>query len=416
MENEERAHLESHYQTELESVKNELARLTDLLEQLLRTKNGEGTSAQQPEGAPTAHIPQASQNQGANSANEQHFVPITPIQPTHAPITVDLIAEGTPDNRSLSLMYQDKLFALEERLRAVEGNDWFDPIRAAEVCLVLNIVVPKDFRIPDFIKYTGLECPNTHFRSYCNKMAEVIRDDKLLIYFFQDSLVGSALSWYIRLDNVRIRSWRDLVEAFLKQYKFNLEIAPDRTSLMSMEKRSQESVRAYAQRWRDEAMHVQPPLIKIEMVTLFANTFKAPYYEHLMGSSSQHFYNAARIAERIEQGIKAGRIAELLEKKGFIGRKIEGDVNNLEGEYKGKRVDSHNPQIPTSHVAHMNFSKPFPPNRTNNQSNNQRPNTRYISEQLPPLHMPLKDMYAKLLSIGQIAPIPTLPLQPPFFI
>jgi len=37
-----------------------------------------------------------------------------------------------------------------------------------------------------------------------------------------------------------------LVEAFLKQYKFNLEIAQDRTSLMSIKKRSQESVRAYA--------------------------------------------------------------------------------------------------------------------------------------------------------------------------
>ena len=113
---------------------------------------------------------------------------------------------------------------------------------------------------------------NTHLRSYCNKMAEVIRDDKLLIYFFQDSLAGSALSWYMRLDSVRIRSWRDLVEAFLKQYKFNMEIAPDRTSLMSMEKRSQESVRAYAQRWRDEAMHVQPPLIETEMVTLETKT------------------------------------------------------------------------------------------------------------------------------------------------
>jgi hypothetical protein len=190
MENEERAHLESHYQTELESVKNEVAWLTDLLEQLLRAKNGEGISAQPPEGAPAAHIPQASQNQGANSANEQHFVPITPIQPTYAPITVDLTAEGTPDNGSPSLMDQDKLFALEERLRAVEGNDWFDPIRAAEVCLVPNIVVPKDFRIPDFIKYTGLECPNTHLQSYYNKMAKVIRDDKLLIYFFQNSLQG----------------------------------------------------------------------------------------------------------------------------------------------------------------------------------------------------------------------------------
>jgi hypothetical protein len=47
-------------------------------------------------------------------------------------------------------------------------------------------------------------------------MAEVIRDDKLLIYFFQDSLEGFALSWYIRLDSVRIRSWRDLVEVFFK--------------------------------------------------------------------------------------------------------------------------------------------------------------------------------------------------------
>jgi hypothetical protein len=222
----------------------------------------------------------------------------------------------------------------------------------------------------------------------------------------------------MRLDNTRIKKWKDLVEAFLKQYKFNLEIAPDRTSLMAMEKRSQESVRAYAQRWRDEAMHVQPPLIETEMVTLFANTFKAPYYEHLMGSSSQHFYDAVRIAERIEQGIKAGRIAEPLETKGFIGRKMEGHIYDFEDGSKGKIVDSLNPQIPTSHVAHINFNKPFSSNRANNQSNNQnndqRPNTRYIAEQLPPLPMPLKEMYAKLLSIGQIAPIPTLPLQPPF--
>jgi len=165
-------------------------------------------------------------------------------------------------------------------------------------------------------------------------------------------------------------------------------------------------------------MHVQPPLIETEMVTLFANTFKAPYYEHLMGSSSQHFYDTVRIAERIEQGIKTGRIVEPLEKKGFIGRKREDDINSLEGGYKGKRVDSYNPQVPTSQFSHMNISQPFPPNRTNNQSNNQnhhqRPNTRYTSEKLPSLPMPLKDMYAKLLSIGHIAPIPALPLQSPF--
>ncbi|KAL3573213.1 hypothetical protein D5086_027117 [Populus alba] len=156
-------------------------------------------------------------------------MPITLIQPTHAPINVDLTVEGTPDNRSLSLMDRDKLFALKERLRAVEGNDWFD------LC------------------------------------------EQLKIYF---ELVHG-------LDSVRIRSWRDLLEVFLKQYKFNLEITLDRTSLMSMEKRRQESVRAYA-------------------------------------------------AEIIEQGIKAGRIVEPLQMKGFIGRKMEGHINNFEGGSKGK--------------------------------------------------------------------------------
>jgi hypothetical protein len=44
----------------------------------------------------------------------------------------------------------------------------------------------------------------------------------------------------MRLDNAKVKKWKDLVKAFLKQYKFNLEIAPDRTILMSMEKENQE--------------------------------------------------------------------------------------------------------------------------------------------------------------------------------
>jgi hypothetical protein len=47
-------------------------------------------------------------------------------------------------------------------------------------------------------------------------MAKVIHDDKMLIYFFQDSLSGSALSWYMRLETIKIKKWKDLVEAFLK--------------------------------------------------------------------------------------------------------------------------------------------------------------------------------------------------------
>jgi hypothetical protein len=79
-------------------------------------------------------------------------------------------------------------------LRAVKEFDVYDQVRVAEICLVLDAVVSKKFMELEFIKYIGLECPNTHLRSYYNKMEEFIRDEKLHIYFFQDNLVGSMLS------------------------------------------------------------------------------------------------------------------------------------------------------------------------------------------------------------------------------
>jgi len=131
-------------------------------------------------------------------------------------------------------------------------------------------------------------------------MAEVVHDEKLLMYFFQDSLSGATLSWYMRLDNTKIRRWKDLVDAFIKQYKYNLDIAPDRTSLSNLEKKNKESIREYAQRWREVASQVHPLLLDKEMVSLFANTLKAPYYEHVMGSSAQQFTDAVVVCEHIE--------------------------------------------------------------------------------------------------------------------
>jgi len=50
---------------------------------------------------------------------------------------------------------QYKLEALEARLKVIEGADLYDPVRAAKMCLVPNVVVPKKFRVPEFIKYSG---------------------------------------------------------------------------------------------------------------------------------------------------------------------------------------------------------------------------------------------------------------------
>ena len=87
--------------------------------------------------------------------------------------------------------------------------------------------------------------------------------------------------------------------------------------MSNLEKRDKESIREYAQRWRDLAAQVHPPLLDKEMVTLFANTLKDPYYKYVMGSSAQQFTDVVAVAERIEQGVKSGRIFAPVEKKGL---------------------------------------------------------------------------------------------------
>jgi hypothetical protein len=46
-------------------------------------------------------------------------------------------------------------------------------------------------------------------------MVEMIKDDKLFIYFFYESLSGDVLFWYISLDGNKIRQWTNLIESFM---------------------------------------------------------------------------------------------------------------------------------------------------------------------------------------------------------
>ena len=97
-------------------------------------------------------------------------------------------------------------------------------------------------------------------------MSAYTDNDKLLIYYFQDSFTGIVVQWYLKLDSTHIRSWKDLARAFLTQHKHAIDFTPDRMSLQTIEKKYNESFKDYAQRWRTVATQVQPPLIETEVV------------------------------------------------------------------------------------------------------------------------------------------------------
>ena len=75
---------------------------------------------------------------------------------------------------------------------------------------------------------------------------------------FQESLAGAAVTWYTNLEASHIHFWKDLMAAFIRQYQYNTDMAPDRTQLQNMSKREHESFKEYAQRWRDLATQVAP--------------------------------------------------------------------------------------------------------------------------------------------------------------
>jgi hypothetical protein len=104
MENEERAQLEAHYQNEIESIEGEVARFIDLLEQVLSSKNGKGIFAQPPVKTPSIHVPGTSRNLGADSTAEQHFVHITPIPSSQAPILWHVTRAASAGDLSLCVL------------------------------------------------------------------------------------------------------------------------------------------------------------------------------------------------------------------------------------------------------------------------------------------------------------------------
>lgn len=98
-----------------------------------------------------------------------------------------------------------KLRLLEERLKAVERQGALG-MDLTDLGLVPGVRIPHKFKVPSFDKYTGLTCPKTHVRAYYRKMSAYSDDEKLLMHFFQDSLAGASLEWYMQLERTYIRS------------------------------------------------------------------------------------------------------------------------------------------------------------------------------------------------------------------
>ena len=70
--------------------------------------------------------------------------------------------------------------------------------------------------------------------------------------------------------------------AFVRQYQYNSDMAPDRMQLQNMCKKGHGSFKEYAQRWRDLVAQVVPSMTEKEMITMIVDMLTMFCYEKMV--------------------------------------------------------------------------------------------------------------------------------------
>ncbi|XP_075097833.1 uncharacterized protein LOC142175154 [Nicotiana tabacum] len=197
---------------------------------------------------------------------------------------------------------------MEQSLKNIQGLSGQKSVSYADLCMFLHVHLPIGFKTPKFEKYDGHRYLIAHLKRYCNQLRGAGEREELLMAYFGESLVGIASEWYMDQDISRWHIWDDLARDFVRQFQYNIDVAPDKYSLSNLKKKSSESFRKYAVKWREQAARVKPPMDETEMVSVFLQAQEADYFQNMMSTMGKPFAEAIKIGEMVENGLKTGRI------------------------------------------------------------------------------------------------------------
>ncbi|XP_070054267.1 uncharacterized protein [Nicotiana tomentosiformis] len=147
-----------------------------------------------------------------------------------------------------------------------------------DLCMFPDVRLPFGLKTPKFEKYDGNRDPISHLKRYCNRLRGAGRNEELLIAYFGESLPGIASEWFMDQDTSHWHVWDDMARAFVKQFQYNIDIAPDRNSLSNLKKKPTESFREYTIKWREQAARVKPPMDDHELITVFLQAQEPDYF------------------------------------------------------------------------------------------------------------------------------------------
>ncbi|XP_070011360.1 uncharacterized protein [Nicotiana sylvestris] len=201
-----------------------------------------------------------------------------------------------------------KMKSLEQNIKKIQGIGGHKSVSFSDLCMFPHTHLPPGSKTPKFEKYDGYGDPITYLKRYCNQLRAAGRNEKLLMAYFGESLVGVAFEWFIEQDISHWHVWDDMAQAFIKQFHYNIDIAPYCNSMSNMNKKPTESFREYVIRWREQASRVKPPTDDHELIIVFLQAQDPDYFQNLISAMGRPFADANKIGEMIDNGLNTGRI------------------------------------------------------------------------------------------------------------
>ncbi|XP_071723482.1 uncharacterized protein [Rutidosis leptorrhynchoides] len=158
-----------------------------------------------------------------------------------------------------------------------------------------------------------------------------------MIQSFHESLTGPALNWYVMKNVNLLDTWNEVADTFLKQYKFNMDIAPSREDLERMEKKMSESFKEYAVRWRNLAAQITHEPTNKELMKLFVKTLPSEFCNRMASTYVESFNQLIPVGEQIEMGIREGWFTDSSNKR-FTAKKEKEMVVDVNVAYSQENV------------------------------------------------------------------------------
>lgn len=184
-------------------------------------------------------------------------------------------------------------------------------------------------------------------------------------------------------------------------------MASNRTQLLSLSQESGKTFKEYAQKWRELVARVQPPMVEREMIDMFTSTLSGHYY--VACSTSASFAKMVRYGERIESGLKSGKIqyseggSSSSVKKAYNGhpKKEKGEANTV---YSGRSKA----QVNTMTISASQSQAQQAP-----RQQNQRQQENHTPRRFDVVPMSYADLFARLNDLKLVVPKPAFASSPP---